>query len=74
MEELEKIEVEEVARVDISEPEIPLIYPSSDIDEPLVFVIDWSSIFPMSPFSFGLFTDLGIPNIIETFFNIRSSF
>ncbi len=40
MEELKKIEVEEAARTDVSRSEMPLIHPSSNIDEPSIPVIN----------------------------------
>ena len=71
MEELKKVKVEETIKADISRSEILLIYPSLNIDEPSVSIINWSSISPMSPFSLGLFIDLKISDIIETSLNIR---
>ncbi len=74
IEKLEKIEAEEVVRIGISGSEIPLVYLSSNIDELIVFIIDWSIIFPMLLFSFGLFADLRISDIVETSFDIRLGF
>ncbi len=71
MEELERIEVEKAAKVDISGFEMLLVYFSSSIGELLIFIVDWSTILPMSSFSFGLFTDLRISNIVETLSDIQ---
>ncbi len=65
MEELERVETEEAAKIGILGSEMPLIYLSSNINEPSIFIIDWSFIPPISPFSPGLFADLGIFNIVE---------
>jgi len=73
IEELEKVEAEEAVKVGSSKSEIPLIYLHSNIDELLILIVDWSSIFPILPFSPRLLTDLGIPDIIETLPDIRSN-
>ena len=74
IEELEKMETEKTIKVDILRFEMPLIYSSSNIDESLVFIVDWSFILPISPFSPSLFANLGIPDIVETFSDIRLGF
>ncbi len=73
MKELERVKTEEIVRVDTLRSEMPLIYPLLNIDEPLVFIIDWLSILPISPFFPKLFADLRILDIVETFLDIRSS-
>jgi len=71
MEKLERMEAEEIIKVNVLRFEIPLIYLSLNIDELLIFIVNWSSISPISPFSFGLFTDFKIPDTIETPLDIR---
>ncbi len=71
---LAKERAKKAARVGILGSEMPLMYPSSSIDEPVAPIMDWSSIPPISLFSPRLFADLGIPDIIETFPDIRSNF
>ena len=71
MEELEKIEAKEATKVGSLGSEMLLIYPSSNIGEPLIFIVDWSFIPLMSLFSLRLFTDFGIPDIVETPLDIR---
>src|SRR6266699_7165725 len=71
VEKLKKIKAEETVRIDILKPEIPLVYSSSNIGEPLVSIVDWSIIPPISLFSFGLFTDFKILDIVEIFSNIQ---
>ncbi len=66
IEELEKMETEKTIKVDILRFEMPLIYSSSNIGKPSVFIVDWSIIPPISSFSLKLFADLRISNIIET--------
>jgi len=70
IEELEKLEAEEAVRVGILGSEMLLVYLLSNIDEPSVFIVDWSFIFLMSLFSFKLFADLKIFDIIEMLFDI----
>ncbi len=65
IEELEKIETEETAKTGALGSEIPLIYLSSNINEPSTFIVDWLFISSMSPFSPRLFTDLGISDTVE---------
>jgi len=72
LKELERVEAEEAARAGAPGSEMPLAHPSPSMDEPSVFIVDWSSISPMSPFSPGLLADLGIPDTIETPSDIRS--
>ncbi len=73
IEELKKIKIKEAIRIGISRSKMPLIYPSSNIGEPSVPIVDWSSIPSISPFSLGLFADLRIPDTIETPPDIRSN-
>ncbi len=40
IEELEKVEVEKAVKTDISRSEIPLVYSSPNIDEPLISIVD----------------------------------
>jgi len=72
--ELEKVEAEKAAKANVSGSEIPLVYSSSSIGEPLASVVDWSSISPMSLFSLRLFADLGIPDTVEIPPDIRSNY
>ncbi len=74
MEELERMKVEEMAKVGVSGSKMLLVHSSSNINELLIFIVDWSTIPSISPFSLGLFTDLGISNTVETFFDIRLGF
>ena len=71
--ELKRIKTEEAARADISKSEMSLVYSSSNINESVTFIIDWSSILPISPFFLGLFADLKILNTVETFSDIQSN-
>jgi len=73
MKELKKIEIEETTKTNISRSEIPLIRPSLNIGEFSTFIINWSFILPISPFSPRLFADLGIPDIVKMPPDIRSS-
>ncbi len=68
------MKMEKAIKIGISKSEILLIYSFSNISESLVFIVDWSFIPPISPFFFKLFTDFGIPDIVETSSNIRSNF
>jgi len=74
MQELKKVKTEEAAKTNISRFEIPLIYSSLDINEPIIPIVDWLSILPISLFSFKLFADLGILNTVETFSDTQSDF
>ena len=74
VEELEKVEIEKIVKIDILRSEILLVYLSSNIDESTTFIVDWSFILPILPFSFGLFANLGISDIIEISLNIWLGF
>ncbi len=74
IEELERIKMEEAVKVGVLRFEMLLIHFSLNIDELLIFIMDWSTILPMSSFFLGLFTDFRIPDTVETPSNIRLGF
>ena len=67
MEELERMEIKEVVKVGILRFKILLVYFSLNIDELLVFIVDWSIILPISLFFLGCLPISGFPILLKRF-------